>query len=198
MNDENRCEAQCVEPTDEDLKAVLREMKTYVDISMEDLKAIYASALRHARDRVARANPVSAVMTQKVVTVSPDADLHEVSRLLSENRVSTLPVVDSGGRVVGVVTGADVLAMAGLAHGHTIRELIKHLFGEPVASRNQAARVGSFMSAPAITVKPTHDIREAAAIIGAKRLKSLPVVDDEGRLKGIISRSDILKAMGSK
>lgn len=198
MSDERETNAQCVEPTDEDLRAVLRKMKTYVDISIDDLRMIYSSALEHARERIVRATPVSAVMTRKVVTIQKSADLNEASRLLAENRISGLPVLDEARRVIGIVTEADILVMAGLSKGHTIRELILHVLGGPVTPPKEAAKVEDFMSAPAITIGPGVDIKEAAAIMGAKRFKSLPVVDEEGRAVGIVSRSDIIEAMGSK
>ena len=115
-------------------------MKTYVDISIDDLRKIYSLALDHPRERIAQATPVSAVMTLKVVTIHKDSDLQEASRLLSENRVSGLPVVDDALRVVGVVTDADVLVMAGLSRGHTVRELVGHLLGEPWRSARNPPR----------------------------------------------------------
>jgi CBS domain-containing membrane protein len=198
MSDEHETNPQCVEPTDEDLKAVLRKMKTYVDISIDDLRMIYSLALEHARTRITEAIPVSAVMTREVITIRKDSDLGEASRLLSENRINSLPVVDDAGRVAGIVTEADVLVMAGLTRGHTIREIVGHLLGERATLPREASRVEKFMSAPAITVRPEADVREAAAIMGARRINSLPVVDGEGRVAGIVSRSDIIKAIGSK
>ena len=198
MSDEHETNGLCVEPTDEDLRAVLRKMKTYVDISIDDLRTIYSSALEHARERIARTIPVSAVMTRQVVTIHKGSDLHEASVLLSENRISSLPVVDDTGRVVGVITERDVLVMAGLSRGHTVRELVRHLLGEPMTPPKQSARVEEFMSTPVLTIGLEADIREAAAIIGEKGFKSLPVVDDKGWAVGIVSRSDIIRAMGSR
>ncbi|MBI5027117.1 MAG: CBS domain-containing protein, partial [Nitrospirae bacterium] len=95
------------EISDEDLRAALREIKTYVDITEEDLKKIYTIALRHAKERIALKIPVSDVMIKNVVAVKRDADLHEVARLLSENKISGLPVVDEENHVIGIVTEAD-------------------------------------------------------------------------------------------
>jgi len=103
--------------SDEDLGAALKEMKTYVDITEDDLKKIYAIALRHAAQRIARRVMVRDVMTRNVIHVRDDADITEVSKLLSENRISGLPVVDGDDRVIGVVTEADVLSMAGMKKG---------------------------------------------------------------------------------
>ena len=183
---------------DEDLRDALRDMKGYVDISIEDLRAIYSVALRHARQRLAEQVPVSKIMTRAVVTVAPDAYLQEVTRLLGENNVSGLPVVDAAGRVVGLISEADVLSMTGVKRGHTFRDVVRHVLGEATPAREKGSRVADFMTSPAITVRPDTDVREAARMVDEKRIKRLPVVDDEGRLVGIVSRADMLKVVGTR
>jgi len=185
----------CVEITEEDLSEALRDLGTYVDISVEDLKALCELAVRHARVRLASRVPVSDVMTRDVVSVNEDADLDEVSRLMSEKRISGVPVVDDELLVKGVITDADVLSMSGVKKGHTIREVIGHLLGEPLPAGHKGGKVKDFMSSPPITLRETADLREAAAILDKRRIKRLPVVDEKGHLLGIISRGDIVTAM---
>lgn len=187
-----------IEITDEDLTAALRDLRTYVDISIGDLKILCSLAARHAEERMAESIPVKDAMTRDVVTVSRDADILEVSRLLSENHISGVPVTDNAGRVIGIISEADILAMTGIDKDHTLRDLIRHLLGEPITHRREGARVGDVMSSPAVTVRPDADIREAAAIINEKRIKRLPVVDDEGRIVGVISRADIVRVAGKR
>ena len=194
MNDE----AESCAVTGEDLRAALAEMKGYVDITVEDLMKIYALALENARVRLARKIPVSDVMTTNVITVRPEADVHEVSRLLAENKVSGLPVVDDKDHVVGLISEADVLSMTGVTRGHTIKDVVRHILGEPVPKQRHGATVGDFMTSPAITISPDTDIREAAMVLDEKRIKRLPVVDKEQRLAGIIARADIIRAIGKK
>ncbi len=183
--------------TEEDLRTALSEIGVYVDVTIEDLLRIYTLALEHARVRLSQKVPVSAVMTRDPISVGPDADLHTAARLLGENRVSGLPVVDDEHRVVGLISEADVLSMTGIQRTHTFKDVIRHVLGEPVPRRRQGATVGDFMTSPAITVTPDVDIRDAARILDEKRIKRLPVVDDDRRLVGIVSRGDIVKAMGA-
>jgi CBS domain-containing membrane protein len=187
----------CVEITSEDLREAMRDLGTYVDISVEDLMTLCTSAVRHARIRIASYIPVKDIMTQNVVTVTKDADIHEVSSLLAEKGISGMPVVDDQRVVIGVITEADVLSMSGLKRGHTIREIIRHLLGEPLPGRGDGS-VRDFMSVPAVTVHPDSSVREAAAILDKRRIKRLPVVDEVGHLVGIISRADIVKAMAER
>ena len=137
-------------------------------------------------------------MTKKVITAKKESSLHEVSDLLSENRISGLPVLDEEHHVIGVVSEADVLSMAGMEKGHSFKDILKHLLGEPLPNRKQGDCVGEIMSSPAITTSPEADIREAARILETRKIKRLPVVDGENRLLGIVSRGDIVRAMGRK
>jgi len=187
----------CVEITEEDLREAMRDLGTYVDISVEDLKTLCTSAVRHARIRTASYVPVRDVMTRDVVTVTKDADVHEVSSLLSEKGISGMPVVDDQHVVIGVITEADVLSMSGVKKGHTIGEIIRHLLGEPLAERSEGT-VSDFMSVPPVVVHPEADLKEAAALLDKRKIKRLPVVDETGRLCGIISRADIVKAMAER
>ena len=189
----NRCQI-----SDEDLRAALKEMKTYVDITEDDLKKIYAIALRHAAQRVAPRVVVRDVMTRNVIHVRDDADITEVTDLLSENRISGLPVVDGGGRVIGVITEADILSMAGMKKGHVFGDILRHLLGEPLPAHTGSKRLRDVMSSPAITTGPESDIRDVALIMDEKRIKRLPVVDEQGRLIGLISRADIVRVIGTK
>ena len=187
----------CVEITEEDLREAMRDLGTYVDISVEDLKTLCTSAVRHARIRTASYVPVRDAMTRDVVTVTKDADVHEVSSLLSEKGISGMPVVDDQHVVIGVITEADVLSMSGVKKGHTIGEIIRHLLGEPLAERSEGT-VSDFMSVPPVVVHPEADLKEAAALLDKRKIKRLPVVDETGRLCGIISRADIVKAMAER
>ncbi len=108
-----------------------------------------------------------------------------------------MPVIDDDRVVIGVITDADVLAMTGLGRGHTVRELIRHLLGEPLPRRIEGGKVEDFMSSPAITIQADADLREAAAVIDERKIKRLPVVDNKGRLVGILSRGDIIRTMGT-
>jgi CBS domain-containing membrane protein len=184
--------------SDEDLQAALKEMKTYMDITEDDLKRIYTIALRHAEQRVARQIFVRDVMTKNVIKVKEDADINEVANLLSENRISGLPVVDGQDRVIGMITEADVLAMAGMKKGPTFKDIIRHLLGEPLSGHKEGKRLRDVMTKPAITTGPEADIREIALTLDEKRIKRLPVVDEQGRLIGVISRADIVRVIGAK
>jgi CBS domain-containing protein len=133
------------------------------------------------------------VMTTEVVAVQPRTPFREIVDRLAEHRISAAPVLDADGRVLGVVTEADLL----LKQEHPDLELNVPLVWSRRRrlEREKAAAVvaGKLMTAPAVTVLPTATVTEAARRMHAAGVKRLPVVDEAGRLVGIVSRADLLK-----
>jgi CBS domain-containing protein len=80
--------------------------------------------------------------------------------------------------------------------GHTFKDVIRHLLGEPLSGPKRSKRLRDVMTKPVITTGPEADIREIALTLDEKRIKRLPVVDEQGKLIGVISRADIVRAIG--
>ena len=85
-----------------------------------------------------------------------------------------------------------------MKRGHTFKDILHNILGEPVPARKSGSKVEEVMSFPPITAKTDDDIGEVANILDERRIKRLPVVDDEGKLVGIISRADIVRAIGKR
>ena len=180
----------------EDLRKARRELETYIDVTEEDLMKIYSLALRYAQERRSQQVPVAEVMIRDVVTVKADAEMNEAVRLLSEKGVGGLPVVDDENRVVGVVTEADVLCMLGVERKHGFKDLMRYVLGESSCLKHkEGGMVSDFMASPAVVVRFDQDTLEAAGLLAQRRIKRLPVVDENNRLVGIITRADIVKAV---
>lgn len=124
-------------------------------------------------------------MTPNVVFIAPDTKLPEAHRLMSEKNIRRLPVVQNGQLLVGIVTRSDVRgAEPSGATSLSIWEvsyLLANLKIEGIMTRNP------------VTVSSETTIREAARIMMEKKIGGLPVVDDTGRLAGIITESDIFR-----
>jgi len=136
---------------------------------------------------------VRELMTADVVSVRPDASLREAATLLTEHRISGLPVVIGGGEVVGVLSEADIVAKAsGAAPGHG--GPLSWLFDPEIEERKVVARtVGEAMTSPPLTIAPTRPVHEAARKMTSDHVNRLPVVED-GKLVGILTRADIVRA----
>jgi CBS domain-containing protein len=137
------------------------------------------------------------LMTTDVVSVPPETPLKAVAALLVAHRISGVPVVDAGGRVVGVVSEADFLAKEGRRDPNRRRSVLHWLLdrgrADRVRQRVAAVTAGEAMSSPAHTIGLDRPLAEAARLMNDERIKRLPVVDGE-RLVGILSRADIVRA----
>jgi len=136
---------------------------------------------------------VKDVMTTSVVAIGESANYKDIIIAMIARRVSACPVLDVTGRVVGVVSEADLL----------LKELGPEHFDGPGASLRASGRRGErakangmtaaeLMSTPAVTISPAASVAEAARLMHQYGVKRLPVVDADGQLAGIVSRLDVL------
>jgi CBS-domain-containing membrane protein len=133
---------------------------------------------------------VKDVMTTQVVAVRKNASFKDMIVSLREHRVSAFPVLDDEDRVVGVVSGADLLAKEALEpspHGR-VASVLHH----KEQAKAAGVTAGDLMTRPPVTTGPLETVATAARLMYARKVKRLPVVDAEGHLVGIVSRSDVL------
>ena len=135
---------------------------------------------------------VDDVMTKAVVSVDETASYRSVVDLLVERRISAVPVVDAFQRISGVVSEADLLRKIEYA-GEEQPRLFDGRRRRGERGKALASTVADLMSAPAVTVLSGTSIPAAARLMDAEKVKRLPVVDDLGRLVGIVTRGDLLK-----
>lgn len=136
---------------------------------------------------------VGEVMTRRIVAATEGAEFKQIAAMMRGNRVSALPVVDSQNRVVGVVSEADLLLKQAAAAPQ--RTSWRWLL--PSTERKaEAVLAQDLMTRPAVTIGRDATVSEAAAVMSARRVKRLPVVDDTGHLVGVISRVDVLSVFG--
>jgi CBS domain-containing protein len=183
---------------DEDVAAAIKELKLNMALSADDLQKIYACACMQAQARCASAMRVRDAMTRNVLSVNKFEDISRAVNLLADKNISGLPVVDRENRVVGIISEADVVSMVGPRRAHTFKELLRSIVGHPLPERKMGHIVGDIMTSPAVTVYPDAEISEVVRLMDGHRIRRLPVVDKDQRLVGLISRSDIVKAMGRK
>jgi CBS-domain-containing membrane protein len=126
-------------------------------------------------------------MTREPTTVGTDTSVKRATVLLSEQQISTLPVVDPGGRLCGVVGEADLIRDAFAPDSRA------HMLPDGHEKPCQASSVREVMTSPAISVHETTDVAEAVGIMTSTGVKSLPVVDSDQRLVGVVSRSDLVR-----
>jgi len=143
-------------------------------------------------------NKVGSVMTTEVVRAEYGTPFKEVARLLGEHRISGLPVVDEDEKVIGVISETDLMVRQAETPDpyepkkhHRLAALTHE--GKTRAAKTRARTAGQLMTEPPITVHADNSIVEAARSMAQHRVERLPVLDEENRLVGIVTRRDLLQ-----
>ena len=184
------------ELTEYDLREALKEIGGFVDVTESDLKKIFEIAVRISKERCASTWLASEIMTHNVITVKPDTDIYESGRIMLRNKVSGLPVVDDEKHVIGIISQADILTIAGVPRGHVFNDVVmKYILHKPTPQHREAKVVRDIMTTKVITVSPHTSARIIATILDQKGIKRVPVVDKDNKLAGIVSRGDIVRVV---
>jgi CBS domain-containing protein len=148
---------------------------------------------------------VREIMDSEPETVTPDTPVEEVLRVLRENELPGVPVIDAEGRCVGIVTEADLVLpddQGDLHIPHYVNLFGGTVFLEPLSRFEQrlrkafASNAADMMTSDPDTVSPDTTVREAARLIHESGHNRLPVVED-GRLVGVVTRVDVLGALAA-
>lgn len=143
---------------------------------------------------------VKDIMTREVITVNEDTVIEELVKILNDNKISGVPVVNGAGQLVGIVTEGDLLHKEvnprmpdylGLFGGIIFKNIDRY---EQDFKKLIALKASEIMSTNVITINKEMDISEAAAIMVKNKIKRLPVLENK-KLIGIISRADIIKTL---
>jgi CBS domain-containing protein len=135
---------------------------------------------------------VASVMTTQVCVASPDTSFKDVVRMMTEQGISAVPVVDEHDRPIGVVSEADVLAKQEFHAGgddqpHGDRA------GRDRWYRSLARTAGELMTTPVHVVPAGKPVSVAARMLATEKVRRLFVVDDSGRIAGVVARRDLLR-----
>jgi CBS domain-containing protein len=139
-------------------------------IAMDDSEIVLLLDEVDAMDE--RPIPVTAadVMSTELITIDQDASVHEAAQVLSENRISGLPVTDADGRLVGILSEFDLIARSGAA----VRQVMTH---------------------DVVSVREGASIDQVRAVLVSRQLKRVPVMNNSGQLVGLISRADLVREL---
>jgi CBS-domain-containing membrane protein len=131
-------------------------------------------------------------MTAPVVTVDRITPYQDIDRLLTEHRISGVPVLMMGRKVAGVVSEADLLAVQDKTARQARMAAESRRRWRTRKPQHTTLNAGALMTAPAVTISPDASIPAAARVMNTHGVRRLPVVDPDGKLIGIVSRRDLL------
>ncbi len=180
----------------DDLRSALREIDEFIDVSEDDLSRIYQLSATHARRRRMGEIHIGEIMTRDVVTASYDTPAEEIWRQMGRYKIKGIPVVDQRRHVIGIVTIADFLNQVKPDTGEPLKQrLLKFIAPTPGLTTDKPEYAGHLMTAPAITVNENQHILDLFPIFYEKGVHHLPVLDDNGKLVGMVTPKDLLIAL---
>ena len=142
----------------------------------------------------------SDVMVANVITVGPQATVQDVAKILLENRISGVPVVDNGGKMVGIISEGDLIRRAETGTERHRSRWIEIFIGKHALAneyvKSHALAVKDVMTRNVVTARPETHLGEIASTMEKHGIKRVPIVKD-GKLVGIVSRANLLQALAS-
>ncbi|MFO1185718.1 MAG: CBS domain-containing protein [Bauldia sp.] len=139
------------------------------------------------------------IMRRQVLTISPTAGVSELAKLLVDNGVSAVPVVDDAGKLVGIVSENDMVRRVELGTAprrHWLRTFLDPQSAAKEFVKANSQRVADVMTRKVVTIGPDTPIAEIATLLESHQIKRVPVVDG-GRVVGIVSRANLIQALGA-
>jgi CBS domain-containing membrane protein len=156
-----------------EIAAAIRRMDQGLDVLPQDIVALVRDVEDHAVDRRLGRLRVESVMTREVKTVRPTETMYRVRMIMSNDRVKAVPVVDDDRHVVGITTIYDLFRL----------DLVNL---DPVRK---------YMTSPVRTIRGSAPVAELVALMSGEGLRHIPVVDQDGRLQGIVSRTELIAVL---
>jgi CBS domain-containing membrane protein len=186
-------------PRREDYQRALESMDTFMDVGVDDLMTLSHRAEHFARRRIAERLTAYQIMSHPVRVVHPETHMSEAAHLMVNERISGLPVVDDGDRLLGIITEADFLRGLGVPAHHpshnlwlTLESLFNHLkYHAEMEAPNDP--VAEHMVREVVCASPSQDIHEVLGLMKNHKVKRLLVCDGERHVLGVVTRSDLVR-----
>ena len=193
MQKNNKTQSVPVEISEQDVVEAMKAIQGYLDITPGDFKEVYQVAYSLAIKRLLTSRKAADLMSKPVQLVSQEMDLVKAAALFAEKQISGAPVVDNGGKIVGVVSEKDFLKEMGFGGTPSFMQIATHcLHNKGCMIGNLRNRtVGDIMTRPAITGVPEMTIGDISTLFVDRRINRLPIIDTDGRPVGIVTRTDL-------
>jgi CBS-domain-containing membrane protein len=180
----------------EDFINALGEWDTFMDITPDDLMALNAAAIRHAKARMTQSIPIERIMSKEVITVTADTSLSDAAHLLVTHRISGLPVVDGAGKLIGLITEADFLRAMGLPSHHpsqTVWQTLDAMLFHRPDVRKHTGKVSDLMVRNVVTIGRMSTVHEAVTAMKTHNIKRILIRDDDNHVIGMVTRSNLVR-----
>lgn len=142
------------------------------------------------------------LMTETVITVKPGTPLRKLALVFLDNNISGVPVVDEGGKVLGIATESDLIFHSKRLKVPAVLTILDSFIflDSPEKMEKELRKIGAatvkdIYSSPAITIKPDTPLDKIASLMTEKRIHTVPVVDDSDVMIGVVGKKDIIRTI---
>jgi len=179
-----------------DFDAALAHYNQVLDVSRDDLESLLEEAEAHAYQRNLGDLRCRDVMTRELHVAHFGTPLLDAWKLLRKHRIKALPVVDRARRIVGIVTPADFMQLAGLDEPHGLGARLRDVVTPSGATHSERAEVvGQIMTRQVQVASQGVRLSDLVPLFSHSGHHHLPVVDDENRLAGLLTQTDLVRAL---
>ncbi len=142
------------------------------------------------------------IMTEKVISVKPDTLISELAKIFLDNNISGVPVIDENNRVLGIVTESDLIFHSKRLKVPAVLTILdSFIFLDSPEKMEQelrkiaAASVTDIYTSPAVSITPDTPLDEIASLMTDKKIHTLPVLNDNGEMIGVVGKKDIIRTI---
>jgi CBS domain-containing membrane protein len=173
-------------------------MNAFVDASEGELREIYNLAARRAYRREVGEQTCARIMPREVVTVEFATELEEAWKLMQQQRIKALPVIDRGRHVIGILTGADFFRHASPEPLDGLESRLRRLVRPtPGLTSTKPEVAGQIMTSPVVTAREHAPIADLVPLLAGHGIHQVSIVDEHNKLVGLVTQSDLIAALYS-
>lgn len=182
--------------SEQDIISAMKAIQGYIDITPGDFKQIYQVAYEMATKRLLNSVTASQLMTRSVLLVEQTMTLIQAASLLADNKVTGAPVIDCENRIVGIVSEKDFLEEMGFGFNPSFMQIATHCLHDKscMVKNLHGKTVADIMTKPPVTGSPEMTIGSISTIFTLQNINRLPIVDQQGMIVGIVTRTDLTQA----
>ncbi len=184
------------EISDDDIIEAMKDMEGFVDITIGDFRELYHFAVNHAMERMYSGKTVKDIMTSEVIHVNGDTKLSTIVETMATNSISGVPVIDDKMTVVGVISEKDILHHMGDEGPKSFMGVLTECVGSKrcFATSLSNSTAKDIMSTPPVTAMIETSVFDINRTLTDLHINRIPIVNQDKKLIGIVSRADALKA----
>lgn len=183
--------------SEEDVVAAMKELPGYIDLTPNDFRQLYEQAYQIARRRIFQQIQAEEIMTRPAVTVNENQTLLTAIGILAEHHIAGAPVVDDQRRLTGVISEKDILRALGEKPTAGLMNIVDRCLRPAFAfsADPRTEKVREIMSRPPVSLELDSRLGDIVRIFAEKSINRLPVTGPDGRVAGIITRTDLISAV---